>query len=278
MKQKILILGKGYIGRELQNHFKCAISTKKIYSLQDALSVLASKKPDIIINCIGHTGKKNVDDCELKIDKTLHSNTFIPIILAEACLRKKVKLVHICSGCIYHYDYKKDNPIPESKMPDHYDLFYNRTKIYSGIVLENIARHHHVLIVRIRLPLDNKPHPKNILTKLIKYKKIINLPNSVTYLPDFLEALDHLLKRNASGLYNIVNKGALRYPALLDVYRKHVPAFHYSIVKLKNLDLVRPSLILSTRKLEKSGFNVRPIQKILNECVEQYVKHSARSE
>src|SRR4030042_3388556 len=106
MNRKILILGKGFIGSRLKEALNCNISTEKIYSLNDAERLMNIFKPKIIINCIGHIGI-NVDDCEKDLDKTLMSNTFVPIILAEAAIRNKIKLVHVSSGCIYKYNFTK---------------------------------------------------------------------------------------------------------------------------------------------------------------------------
>jgi 3,5-epimerase/4-reductase len=272
MKNKILILGNGYIGRRLQEELGLELSDKKIHSLNDAEEEIKKYQPDILINCIGHTGR-NVDECELDKDKTLMSNTFVPIILAEAALRSNIKLIHISSGCIYHFDHSKDSPIDEDKMPDFFELFYSRTKIYAEQALKALFKKCPILIARIRVPLDNRPHPKNLLTKLIKYKKIIDIPNSVTYVPDFIKALKHLIEINAEGIYNVANKGGLRYPELLDVYKKYVPDFKYQIISYQELNLVRTNLILSTQKLEQSGFKVRDIKEIFEECVKDYLKY-----
>jgi 3,5-epimerase/4-reductase len=230
-----------------------------------------------MINCIGITGKRNVDDCELEKDATLMANSFVPIMLAEVALRNKVKLVHISSGCIYHYDYKKSKPIIEEEVPYYFDLFYSRSKIYSDRALEVLTKTYNILIARIRIPIDDRPHPKNTLTKLINYKKIIDVPNSVTYIPDFIEMLKHLIKIDARGIYNCVNKEGLRYPKLMAVYKKYVPEFEYKVIDLKNLNLVRTNLVMSTKKLEKTGFKVRKIDDILEECVQSYLKRNGSS-
>ena len=118
----------------------------------------------------------------------------------------------------------------------------------------------------------NAKHPKNILDKLLKYKKVIDISNSVTYIPDFVKAIKHLIKIDARGVYNVVNKGGLRYPDLMRAYQKYVPTFKLQRVTLKKLNLVRTNLILSTSKLEKSGFKVRNINSVLDECVKEYLK------
>lgn len=272
MKDKILILGRGFIGNRLQEEFNCEISDKKIYSFKDAQNEIKKFSPNIVINCIGHIGG-NVDDCELDKDKTLIANTFVPIILGEAALRNNIKLVHISSGCIFHYDYGHDKPIDEDRIPDFFELFYSRTKIYSDLALKILSNKYPILIIRIRVPLDNRPHPRNILTKLISYKKIIDIPNSITYIPDFIKALKHLIRIKAKGIYNVVNKGPLMYPELLEVYKKYVPDFKYRVIDYRKLNLVRTNLVLSTRKLERSGFKVRKTKEILEECVQDYLKY-----
>jgi 3,5-epimerase/4-reductase len=271
MKNKILILGSGFIGNRLKQELDSEISDRKIHSFKDAQDEVKKFSPKIIINCIGHVGR-NVDDCELDKDKTLMSNTFIPLILGEVALRNNIRLVHISSGCIYQFSYSKDNPIDEEKGPDFFELFYSRSKIYSEQALRVLSKKYPILIVRVRIPLDNRPHPANILTKVIKYKKVIDMPNSITYVPDFIKALKYLIQIEASGIYNVVNGGALRYPALLEAYKKCRPDLQYQIIDYKDLNLVRTNLVLSTRKLEQAGFKVRDISEVLEECVREYLK------
>lgn len=272
MKRDILILGKGFIGARLQKEFNCRVSAAAIKSFAGAREVIGKYKPKVIINCIGVTGKRNVDDCELQIDKALLANSFIPLILAEYCLRNNIKLVHISSGCIFNFDYKRPRPVTEDSRDYFFRLFYSRSKIYADLALEALSRKYNILICRIRIPLSNAPNPNNLLDKLIRYKRVVDTPNSVTYIPDFALALKHLLKINARGAYNVVNKGALRFPKLMDVYSKHVAGFSYEKIDFGKLGLVRTNLIMSTRKLERSGFRVRKIDSVLEECVKGYLK------
>jgi len=272
MNKNILILGKGFIGQRLQKELDCEIDGTMISCFSDAEKLVKKFHPKIIINCIGITGKRNVDDCELEKDATLLANSFVPIILAEACLRNKIKLVHISSGCIFNYDYKKNKPIREHSQDYFFKLFYSRSKIYAERALEALAKDYNILIARIRIPLLNAKHPKNVLDKLLKYSKVIDVPNSVTYIPDFVKAIKHLIKIDARGVYNVVNKGGLRYPDLIATYQKYVPAFKMQIIPLNKLGLIRTNLLLSTIKLEKTGFKVRNINSVLEECVKEYLK------
>lgn len=275
MSKIILILGGGYIGKKLESALKAKLFSGRIQTYDDVEAIIKKYKPSVLVNCIGHTGKGNVDDCELVPDKTLSANTFVPILLAEAVFRHKIKLVHISSGCIFHYDYKKHNAIREERVPDYFELFYSRTKIYTEHVLMQLAQRKdtNILITRIRVPLDNVPHPKNLLTKLIKYRRVIDAPNSITYVPDYIKALKHLIKIDARGIYNTVAREALVYPDLMNAYKELQPDFKFEVIPLKKLKLTRTSLIMSTNKLEKTGFKVRSIKDIVKECVKNYVKY-----
>lgn len=271
-RSRVLILGKGFFGSRIHEECAFPVTDREILSFKDLEEETGKFNPKIIINCIGHIGE-NVDECEKDLDKTLFANTFLPIILMEFCLRKRIKLVHLSSGCIYHFNYKKNKPIMENRLPDFLDLFYSRTKIYAEEVLKVLSKKIPLLILRPRVPLDNRPHPRNLLTKLVNYKKVIDIPNSVTYIPDFIKALKHLIKINATGIFNIVNRGALRYPELLEVYKKYVPEFKYEIINLKKLNLVRTNVILSVKKLEKTGFKMPDIHEVLEECVKRYIRY-----
>jgi len=274
---RILIFGDGYLGNHINRFFKwknCAIlDGRRIECYDDIEKAIQQFSPTIIINCIGFTGHTNVDDCEDDIDKTLYANTMIPIMMAEACVRSRVKFIHISSGCIYHFDLDGEVPIVETIMPDFYDLFYSRSKIYAENMLEGLMERENILSLRIRIPLDDIPHPRNILTKLISFGKVINVPNSVTYIPHFLYALEHLIKINATGTYNVVNGGELRYPDLLDCYSRYSDGFEYEVIPLETLPTPRTNLTMSTEKLSSTGFFVHDINTILNSCTENYAQN-----
>lgn len=277
MESRILILGRGFLGSRLQGELSCEISDGRIYRYRDAEKEINKFRPRVIINCIGNRGR-TVDECESEIDKTIVANTSVPLMLAEAAIRNKVKLIHISSGCIFDYDYFRDYPLDEERMPDFFDLFYSRTKIYADRALEALSHKYPVLLPRIRISLDDRPHPVNLLTKLINYKRVIDVPNSVTYLPDFVLALKHLLKIDARGVYNIVTATPLAYPSLMEEYKKYVPGFNYEVIDFEKINRVRTNIILSVKKLEQTGFKTRKAEEILQECVQNYLRYSQQAQ
>ena len=193
-------------------------------------------------------------------------------IMGEAALRNKIKLVHLSSGCMFHYDYEKDRPIKETDFPDFHELYYSRCKQYAESALLALGDAANILIVRPRMPLDYISHPRNLLDKLISFKSVIDIENSVTYVPDFLDAVKYLIKLDSVGVFNTVNYGGLKFKELLEVYRKYKQNHSYSITSQNELKIVRTNLLLSTDKLEETGFDVRDIHDVLNECVDKYIR------
>jgi dTDP-4-dehydrorhamnose reductase len=198
----------------------------------------------------------------------LRSNSFVPLLLAEATRLNKIKLIHISTCCLFHFDFLHSKPISEDTLPDYFDTLHARSKIYSELPLARLASQQDILILRIRVPLDDKPHPKNILTKLINFTHVSDIPGSVTYLPNFVQALRQLIKIDARGLYNVVNRGTLRYPEILRIYQQYFPDHQFQTVHKVNLK--RANVIMSCRKLISTGFPMPDIHFVLNSCVKRY--------
>ena len=270
MNKEILVLGKGWLGTRIAEYLDCQSSGSRINSYDDIQKVVDQYKPKVVINCIGNV-KKTVDSCEANKTETVMANTVIPILLAESALRNKFKLVQISSGDLFLYDYKEDRPVKETDQPNFFDLFYSRCKEYAETSLLALGSSANILILRVRYPLDYIPHEKNLLDRLRELKNIVDVENSITYVPDFLEMLKHLIKNDAFGVYNCVNYGGLKYKELLEVYREFNTNHSYAIASPGEIKSVRTNLLLSTDKLEESGFDVRDIHDVLRECVTKWV-------
>jgi len=106
---------------------------------------------------------------------------------------------------------------------------------------------------------------------MLGFNRIIDQQNSITYVPDFLNALEFLINKEAYGIYNIVNKETLSLVELLQSYNEYTgKTVKKEIIKTEDLGLNRTNVRLSTNKLEESGFNVRSIHDCLPECLKSY--------
>ena len=267
---KYLIIGNGFIGNKFLNFLEdCEMSSKRINSYEDALTEIKEKNPEFVINCAGKTGRPNVDWCEDNKEETFFGNVMLPLYLAKACKENNSKLVHIGTGCVYTGD-NNGKGFSETDAPNFGGSFYAQTKMLSESMLNDFD----VLQLRIRMPIDSVPNERNFLTKLIKYARIVNITNSMTVVDDLLEAGEILMKKNATGIYNIVNPDALSHKEILDMYKEIVdPSFKYHIISLEELKPLikadRSNCVLNTEKLEKE-YAIPKLRERLIEIMKKY--------
>src|SRR5262249_39643749 len=169
-------------------------------------------------------------------------------------------LVHLGSGCIYEGD-QGGRGFIEEDTPNFHGSFYSRTKAW----IDQILKEFPVLVLRLRMPFDATWSERSLISKLVKYPRVIDVPNSLTYLPDLMHAAVVLIQRRATGLYNVVNPGALSAYEIMHLYREIVDPRHvFRLLPLDELPGVtkagRSNCILSTEKLEREGIRLPPVR------------------
>lgn len=284
---KYLILGNGFLGNKFQEYFnslgergeESAIGHVRINSIKDIYLELATYKPEVIINCIGKTGRPNVDWCESHREETFFSNVTIPIYIAEVCEKYGGYMVHIGSGCIFEGDNEGDG-YGEYDSRNFRGSFYSKTKIFAEQILLDYVNTVDILKIRIRMPIDNKPSDRNLIDKLIKYKRVIgNVPNSVTCVPDLMNITKKLMDRRVLGPVHIVNEGVITHNEILEMYKKIVdPNFEMpefiDIDKLKELTKTgRSNCMLVSERLPELGIKMREVHEAISCCLTEYGRY-----
>ena len=129
---KVIILGKGYIGNYLKRHLER-------YNCNDVIHI---SKKDVnyenpiefqnflninycsdwwVINCTGFTGTPNVDGCEDYKQECYHYNVTVPLYITKVCNDMNMRVIHIGSGCVYSgYDkiYTEEEHINQAKVSE----------------------------------------------------------------------------------------------------------------------------------------------------------------
>jgi 3,5-epimerase/4-reductase len=259
---KIMIFGaRGYLGQYFLSLYPEAETP--FIDIADGAAVaevVDRVRPDVVINAAGKTGVPNIDWCEDHKLETVHSNLTGPLVLLEELGRRGIYWVQIASGCIYQGD-NGGRGFAETDAPNFFGSFYSRTKAW----LDQILKDFPVLTLRLRMPLDGTTQERNLLMKLRKYSRVLDVQNSLTYLPDFLAVAESLINRRAVGLYNIVNTGSISPFEIMQLYREIVdPVHRFSRLALEDLPEVakagRSNCILSTNKLAREGLVMPPVQ------------------
>lgn len=274
---KYLIFGKGFLGNRFKDILgeEACLTDRRIESKNDLPQVIADIKKtgaEFVINTIGKTGEVNIDWCEKNKKITWASNVDVPCIIAKACEKTDTQMVQLGSGCIYEGD-NNGQGFSETDDANFFDSFYSVSKIAS----ETALQFSDALIIRIRMPLDNRPSGRNLLDKLLKYEKIVNIPNSISVVPDVLTTTKELMRRKETGVFNLVNSGTITHQELIEMYQmisgKQVKKQYLTADEFKKSNLTktgRSNCVLSTEKLEKMGIAMPPIKTSAYQCIKEY--------
>lgn len=271
---KIITLGgNGFIASHLLfNNIKDRLNINNINY------IINKYKPDIIINTIGYGGKKNVDDCELDKEKTYISNTLIPIMLAQECNNLDIRLITMGSGCCFYGQSANvekgiDLGWRETDFANPIS-FYSKTKYSADLILSSIPN---TTVLRLRMPISDKDHPRNLLNKLIGYPKVLEEPNSVSFMQDVVNAIEWAIEKEKTGIYHITSPKPLTHSVLLEEYRKYFPNHKYKKITIEELSgmvvATRSNCILDSSKVIDEGFVFGNTDTRVRECVENWVKN-----
>ena len=261
----------GWIGQKIvallqEQNYTVYAAESRLENREAIENEIQQLQPHYIINCAGVTGTPNVDWCEDHQQQTIRTNIIGMLNLADIAYLHGIHVTNFGTGCIYEYD--AAHPIGSGKgfteedEPNFAGSFYSKTKIWLDKLLDSYPN---VLNLRLRMPISSDFHPKNFITKITCYQKIINIPNSMTILDDLLPLSIQMTLRELRGKYNFVNPGTISHNELLDLYKLYVdPTFTYTNFTVEEQDKIlkarRSNNELDTTKLLKEFPDLPPIQ------------------
>lgn len=287
IKMKILILGKGYVGTALATMLKRCYDVTHVsraeldYTDRSLLFIHLNKaRYSFVINTCGYTGRPNVDACEDNIEDTWHYNVVVPVNIQKTCKDAGTKLIHVSSGCIYDgYDKEyTETDEPNFGLLNPKSSWYSKTKHACEMMLKDKD----VYIFRIRMPFCCTWSGRNVLTKLIKYNKVIDQKNSVTNVEDFCgfvlyfmnDILDELNpKQHPTGIYNVVNPEPITTSQILKLLTAagldNPKWVQISLEELyKNTKTQRSNCVLNTDKINSLNLKLPNTVDSLKRCIE----------
>lgn len=65
-------------------------------------------------------------------------------------------------------------------------------------------------------------NPRNFITKITRYDKVVNIPNSMTVLDELLPISIEMAKRKCRGVWNFTNPGVVSHNEILEMYKKYI--------------------------------------------------------
>ncbi len=215
-----LLGGSGYVGQAYQTlltrkgiPFRNLRRAEVDYTNPAVLrAALERDRPSFLINAAGYTGKPIVDACELHKTDCLFGNAVLPGIIAEACGAAGVPWGHVSSGCIYNGSRADGKGFTEDDTPN-FSFRANHCSFYSGCKAlgeEVLSGQPQVYVWRLRIPFDQHENPRNYLTKLMRYARLLAAANSLSELQEFVAATFACWEQHVPfGTYNVTNPGAI---------------------------------------------------------------------
>jgi len=253
-QSKALVWGhKGWIGQQFVPLLKA-----KGYTVVEATSradngdavkaEVDSVHPTHLVCLIGRThgeGYTTIDYLEQpgKLIENLTDNLYGPLTLANTAKQQGLHMLYMGTGCIFTYD-GSGQKFTESDVPNFFGSEYSTVKgITDRLMCEQFADV--VLNVRIRMPISKTPGPRNFISKIISYKNICSIPNSMTVMEDILPCLVNCMDKKMTGPLNATNPGVIEHNTILNWYKELQDPEHVW-TSINNTELLR-SCVKSAR-------------------------------
>jgi len=278
--------GEGWVAGHLKSLLesqgkKVSTTTVRMQNREAVIAELQRVKPTHVLNCAGCTGRPNVDWCEDHKEDTIRSNVIGTLNLADCCFLENIHCTVFATGCIYTYDEKHPIGGPgylETDPANFNGSFYSETKAH----VEEVMKYYpNVLILRLRMPVSDDLHSRNFVTKISKYERVVDVPNSNTILHDLLPASILLAEHNEKGIYNFTNPGAISHNEVLTLFKQYVrPDFTWKNFTLDEQSKVikagRSNCKLDTtkliNKLKEYNFEVPEVHEAYAQCFQRMAK------
>jgi UDP-glucose 4,6-dehydratase len=232
-----------------------------------------------VINAAGYTGKPNVDACELNKEDTLHGNVIWPQILTDWCALNDIPLGHVSSGCIYQGRREDGNPFTEEDEPNftwskNNGSFYSGTKAIGETVVSKWEKSY---IWRLRIPFEENNNPRNYLTKMVKYEKLLQAENSISNKQEFVSAcIQTITKKVPYGIYNVTNTGYLTTDKLVEKLKNTIAKDkQFKLIDEKELyngiaTAKRSNCVMDNSKLLSTGITMRTVDEAIDYCLNNW--------
>ncbi|VEU33335.1 unnamed protein product [Pseudo-nitzschia multistriata] len=234
--KKVLVFGgkTGWIGGLMVDMLKkegieVLPAESRMQNREAVAKELDEVKPTHVFNSAGITGRPNIDWCETHKPETIRTNVIGTLNLADLCLERGIHCTVYATGCIFVYD--EAHPLgsgigfKEEDTPNFDGSFYSETKGYMEPMLRNYPN---CMILRVRMPISDDLIHRSFVTKIVKYERVVNIPNSMTILTEMLPASLAMAKKGLTGVYNFTNPGVISHNEVLDLYTKYIdPTYTY---------------------------------------------------
>ena len=265
------------LGVPYRNLVRKEVDYTNVHHLAD---LLAENRVEFLINSAGYTGKPNVDACENDKAACLFGNTVLPGRLREACEKTGTPWGHVSSGCIYTGTRPDGHGFTEEDAPN-FSFRTNNCSFYSGTKAlgeEVLAGAAECFVWRLRIPFDEVDGPRNYLTKMMTYPRLLEAVNSLSQLDEFCRAtFECWQQRVPYGIYNVTNPGQVTTREIVELIGASGVCdkkFQFFTNEEEFMRLAaktpRSNCVLDTTKLQAAGIAMTEVHEAVERALREW--------
>ena len=292
----ILLGGSGYVGQAYQRLFARAglpfrnVARQELdYGDTNALTALLRETgASFLLNAAGYTGKPNVDACEGDKAACLAGNAVLPGNIRAACEAAGVPWGHVSSGCIYSGERSggggwREDDAPNFSFRANHCSFYSGTKALGEEVLVGADN---LYVWRLRIPFSEVDSPRNYLSKMMRYARLLDAANSLSHLDEFCRAtFECWTRRVPFGTYNVTNPGQVTTREVVRLIENSGVVGAEKVFSFfddegefmaKAAKTPRSNCVLDTTKIEATGIEMTEVHEALEQALRNWVREEPK--
>jgi dTDP-4-dehydrorhamnose reductase len=284
----VVLGGSGYVGTAFQTQlnqrnlpFQVVSRSVVDYSRRESLrKFLLDIRPEFVINTAGFTGKPNVDACETQKAACLEGNAVLPGVIREVCEDLRIPWGHVSSGCIYTGAKTDGTGFTEQDAPN-FSFRQDNCSFYSGCKAlgeEVLQGAEQCYVWRLRIPFNATDSPRNYISKMMRYDRLLDATNSLSHLDQFVDTcLACWTKRVDFGIYNLTNPGSVTTREVVEMISRHglsEKIFSFFDTEEEFMKLAaktpRSNCVLDSSKAVAAGLPMAPVEEALAAAMESW--------
>jgi len=212
-------------------------------------------------------------------------NAVLPGTIREVCESHHLAWGHISSGCIYTGDGINGQGFRESDPPN-FTFRQDNCSFYSGCKAlgeEVLAGADRCYKWRLRIPFNECDGPRNYLSKLMRYERLLDVRNSLSHIDDAVEACWNCFQQQVDyGTYNLTNPGSVTTREVVELIERSgicTKVFRFFTSEDEFLreaaKTPRSHCVLNTEKAECAGIAPRPVLEALHDSIAHWKPQAA---